>query len=153
MNASAKIENSTQLVFCREDVNPDMVTRLLDLTSSQSVKVGDSVEYENGHRYSSRLGIWKLDLPNANMNHTIEDQIGHWIEFLQPRSAALSHLKGLGYRPYLDCKAAPGSLSLCVVPELLVRLGELNISLSVWLYEQPSSSLPPNQAVNTDTAR
>lgn len=153
MNASAKIENSTQLVFCREDVDPDMVTRLLDLTPSESVKVGDSVEDENGHRYSSHLGIWKLDLPNVNINHTVEDQIGHWIALLQPRSAALSHLKGLGYSPYLSCKAAPGSLSLCIEPELLVRLGNLNIALSIWLYEQPTSSLPPNQAVNTDTAR
>ncbi|WP_398312393.1 DUF4279 domain-containing protein [Zoogloea sp.] len=132
---SESTANTTQLVFCSEDVNPDDVTRLLDLTPTQSVKVSDSAEYENGHRYISHLGIWKLELLNANVDHTIEEQIDQWIDLLSPRSEALSHLKGLGYRPYLDCKAASGSLSLCIEPELLVRLGELNISLSVWLYE------------------
>lgn len=136
MNASAKEGNSTQLVFCRPEVTPEVITDLLGLTPTQSIRVGDAVEYENGHRRSSHLGIWKLDLPNANSDHTVEDQIGQWIELLQPRSSALSQLKELGYHPYLDCKAAPASLSLCIEPALLLQLGELNICLSVWLYEQ-----------------
>ena len=136
MDASVQIENSTQLVFCRENVNPEVVTQLLNLSPSESVKVGDPAEYQNGHRYTSHLGIWKLNFPNSSLGLTVEDQISQWLELLKPKSAALNQLKNEGYCPYLDCKAAPGSLSLCVDPELLVGLGELNIALSVWLYEQ-----------------
>lgn len=135
MNVSARVANSTQLVFCKENVNPDLVPRLLDLAPSNSVKVGDPAQNENGHRYSSHRGIWKLDLPNATPDDPVEDQIGKWIELLQPRLKALRQLKELGYSPYLDCMAKTRSLSLCIEPELLQQLGELNIALSIWLYE------------------
>jgi FMN phosphatase YigB (HAD superfamily) len=136
MNTPVTDGSSTQLVFCSTDVKPEVITDLLGLTPSHSVSVGDTVEYENGHRRSSHLGIWKLDLPNANSEHTVEEQLAQWIDLLRPRSSALSQLKELGYRPYLDCKAGVGSLSLCIEPLLLMQLGELNVCLSVWLYEQ-----------------
>ena len=130
------MRNSTQLIFCNKDVNPNDVTRLLGLTPSESVSVGDTAVRDNGHQYISHLGIWKHHLINADFTHTVEEQIAQWLKLLEPKSAALSQLKALGYRPYLDCKADQGSLSLCVEPDLLVQLGKLNIALSVWLYEQ-----------------
>ncbi|MCC6142063.1 MAG: DUF4279 domain-containing protein [Nitrospira sp.] len=143
MSASSRVANSTQLVFCRENVNPDLVTRLLGLIPSISVKVGDLAEHENGHQYSSHLGIWKLDLPTASSDDPVEDQIGQWIELLQPRLKALCQLKELGYSPYLDCMAKTKSLSLCIEPELLGQLSKLNISLSIWLYEPSGASSAP----------
>ncbi|ULA62471.1 MAG: hypothetical protein LZF86_20069 [Nitrospira sp.] len=141
MGASSRVANSTQLVFCKENVTPDLITRLLGLIPSKSVKVGDLAEHENGYRYSSHLGIWKLDLPNASSDDPVEDQIGQWIELLQPRLNALCRLKELGYSPYLDCMAKTSTLSLCIEAELLGQLGKLNISLSIWLYE-PSEAPP-----------
>lgn len=133
---ATEIGNTTQLVFCRENVDPDFVTKILDLVPSKTAKVGEQTEHENGVQ-TSHLGLWKLHLPNANFEHTVEDQIGQWIDLLRPKASALNQLQELGYNPYLDCRASSGSLSLCVAPELLAGLAKLNISLSVWLNEQP----------------
>lgn len=137
MNLAAATGNATQLVFCRENVDPNVVSRMLDLAPTESVKVGEPAERLNGARYISHLGTWKLDLPKANTDQTVEEQIGLWVELLRPKSLALKELRGMGYCPYLDCKAEAGSLSLCIEPDLLASLGELHVSLSIWLYEQP----------------
>lgn len=137
MKLAAATGNATQLVFCRENVDPDVVSRMLDLAPSESIKVGEPAKHLNGARYTSHLGTWKLNLPKANSDQTVEEQIGFWVELLRPKSLALNELIGMGYTPYLDCKAEAGSLSLCIEPDLLASLGELNVSLSVWLYEQP----------------
>ncbi len=137
MKLAAAIGNATQLVFCRENVDPDVVSQMLDLVPSESVKVGESAEHLNGARYTSHLGTWKLNLPKANPDQAVEEQIGLWVELLRPKSLALNKLRGMGYCPYLDCKAEAGALSLCIEPNLLASLGEMNVSLSIWLYEQP----------------
>ena len=136
MNLATATGNATQLVFCRENVDPDVVSRMLELAPSESVKVGEPAVHLNGERYISHLGTWKFNLPSAKEDQTIEEQIGLWVELLRPKTLALNELRGMGYCPYLDCKAEAGSLSLCIEPDLLASLGELNVSLSIWLYEQ-----------------
>lgn len=129
--------NTTQLVFCRENVDPDVVSRLLDLNPSETRKVGDPAVHMNGAPYISHIGLWKLILPNCDQQSTIEQQIVMWIDLLRPRSRVLAQLREMDYSPYLDCKAEASSLSLCIEPESLRLLGELQVSLSVWLFEQP----------------
>jgi hypothetical protein len=58
-----------------------------------------------------------------------------WVELLQPKAEALANLRAADYAPYIDCKSERGSLSLCIGPELLSSLGQLGVSLSIWLYE------------------
>lgn len=134
--------NSTQLVFCSENVDPSEVNQLLGLSPSEAVCVGEPLNYGNGYTRSSHLGIWKSDLPEGCGTDSVEEQILQWLALLEPRIDAFKQLHKEGHRPYLDCKAAGGSLSLCIDPEVLVRLGTLNVSLSIWLYEQP----PANEA-------
>jgi Domain of unknown function (DUF4279) len=136
MTRSATLGNTTQLVFCRENVDPDVVTRMLTLAPTVSEKIGESAERSDGSKYLAHLGTWKLDLPNSAPTDTVEEQIASWIELLLPRTSALGKLREMGYCPYLDCRAEAGSLSLCIQPELLGSLGALNVSLSIWLYEQ-----------------
>lgn len=81
------------------------------------------------------MGLWKLDLPGLDSGHTIEEQLARWVELLQSRAGALANLRAADYTPYIDCKAERGSLSLCIEPELLSALGQLGMSLSIWLYE------------------
>lgn len=78
-----------------------------------------------------------MDFPDAGDDLTVEDQLTRWVELLQPKSEALGKLRREGYAPYLDCRAERGSLSLCIAPSLLASLGDLSVSLSIWLYEQP----------------
>lgn len=42
MNLAATTGNVTQLVFCRENVDPDVVSQMLDLAPSESLKVGSA---------------------------------------------------------------------------------------------------------------
>lgn len=140
MGNDPQSRSSTQLVFCRENVDPSDVTRLLGLAPSEAVHVGEPLRYDNECVRASHIGIWKLWLPDAYDADSVEEQIAQWLVLLEPLASAFGRLKELGYTPYLDCKASQGSLSLCVDPEVLVRLGRLNIALSVWLYEQSSSS-------------
>ena len=135
MNPLDHTRNQTQLVFCRENVDPDFVTRLLGLNPSEALKASDPAKIWDGTEMPSRVGIWKLDLPEVGEDDTIEDQLSRWIDLLRPRTAALANLRAADYAPYLDCKAARGSLSVCIDPVLLSSLGEVGVSLSIWLYE------------------
>ena len=132
--------NSTQLVFCRENVDPDVISSMLELTPTEALKVGDPAVHVNGAPYVSHLGLWKLTLPNCDSRNTVEEQIALWIELLRPRSRALARFREMDYAPYLDCKAEAGSLSLCIEPDSLKALGDLHVSLSVWLFEQPHAT-------------
>ncbi len=149
MHQISPLGNLTQLVFCRENVDPDVVSRMLGLTPSEAIRVGEVAERWNGTRYTSHLGLWKMSLPKSDPHRTIEEQIGSWIELLQPRSLALNELRGLGYAPYLDCKGEKGSLSVCMEPDVLTSLGELKISLSIWLHEQPAQTLTSGRIIYT----
>ena len=121
-------ENLTQLVFCRENVDPGEVSRLLGLTPSESVRIGEPLKYGNGYSRTSHLGIWKLELRPVSDLDSVEEQILQWLALLEPRRSAFEQFQHMGYRPYLDCKASEGSLSLCVDPEVLVQLGPVNTS-------------------------
>jgi hypothetical protein len=136
MRAPGPLNNTTQLVFCRDNVDPDLVTNRLGLTPSETLKLGEHAKTGVRAGSPSTVGLWKLDLPEAGEDLTVEEQLAKWVELLQPRSAALKSLRQEGYAPYLDCRAESGSLSLCISPCLLTSLGELNVSLSIWLYEQ-----------------
>ena len=127
--------NATRLVFCQEDVDPDLVTRVLCIEPTELLRFGELGKYYNGAEYISQVGLWKLELENTNQAEIVEDQISRWISLLEPKIEQLNQLEKLGYSPYLECIAEPGSLSLCIEPPSLQKLGELNISLSVWLYE------------------
>ena len=137
MRASGPLQNLTQLVFCRDNVNPDLVTSRLGLKPSEVLKLGELAKTGVRAGSPSTVGLWKLDLPVAGEDLTVEDQLTKWVKILQPRSSALKNLRQEGYAPYLDCRAESGSLSLCISPCLLTALGELNVALSIWLYEQP----------------
>lgn len=128
--------NMTQLAFCRDNVDPDVVTRRLGLMPSESTKIGETAEHLNGLPYKSQLGTWKLNLPNADQGQPIEEQIGHWISLLQHKTPALKQLRDMGYTSYLDCRSEAGSLSLCIEPIHLTALGEMGVSPSIWLFEQ-----------------
>ena len=140
MGNISEAENSTRLVFCRENVDPGEISRLLGLSPSEAVRVGEPLSYGNGYTRASHLGIWKLELPGVCGADSVEEQIVQWLMLLEPLTGAFKQLKEMGYEPYLECKASQGSLSLCVDPEVLSRLGHLNIALSVWLYEQSTAN-------------
>ena len=135
--------NSTELIFCRETVDPDLVTRTLDLQPTLSYKTGDIVAVGNIQRPSS-VGMWKLRLPDSQFAESVEEQLGRWVTLLHAKREHVAHLRRLGYSPYLDCKAEKGSLALCVEPDVLAGLGVLGVSLSVWLYEAPAADCEPS---------
>jgi hypothetical protein len=135
MNPLDHTRNQTQLVFCRENVDPEYVTRLLGFVPSEALKVGDITRIWGGSETPSQMGIWKLNLPSPNLADTVEEQLAHWVDLLKPKAGALASLRAADYAPYIDCKAERGSLSLCIDPEALSALGQLGVSLSIWLYE------------------
>jgi len=131
--------NQTQLVFCRENVDPDLVTELLGLSPSEALKIGDITRIWGGPEATSQMGVWKLDLPDPQSGDTVEEQLTRWVELLEPKAAALAKLRAADYAPYIDCNAERGSLSLCFDPAQLLALGRMGVSLSIWLYEGNSA--------------
>lgn len=132
-------DNRTELIFCRDTVDPDFVTQTLALQPAQSYKVGDVVPVGDIDRPAT-VGLWKLCLPDCQSIETVEEQLGRWVTFLSTKIEHIARLRQVGYEPYLDCRAESSSLSLCVDPEVLTGLGALGIALSIWLYESPSSA-------------
>jgi hypothetical protein len=127
--------NQTQLVFCRENVDPDLVTQLLGFAPSEALKVGEPTRIGGGPETPSQMGVWKLDLPGPDLGDTVEEQLARWVQLLHPKAEALASLRAADYAPYIDCKAERRSLSLCIEPAVLSALGQLDVSLSIWLYE------------------
>ena len=115
--------NQTQLVFCRENVDPDLVTQLLGFTPSEALKVGDITRIWGGPETPSQLGVWKLNLPGLISGDTVEEQLARWVELLKPKAEALVNLRAADYAPYIDCKAERGSLSLALSPRCYRRWG------------------------------
>ncbi len=133
----------SKLVFCNGDVDPDIVTKAIGLEPTFVQRLGEPLQYSTGYvAPSSHIGTWELELPNFVSGASVEEQIEQWVQILKPKADALRQLTEMGYGPYLDCRYAPGDLSVCVEPELLKALGELNVALSIWLsYENRESSV------------
>ena len=131
MRVSTVIRNFTELIFCRENVDPNIITRLLDISPTESRAVGELIRDGARSGQTSHLGLWKANLPNLSPQLSIEDQLSKWVEFLEPKVAAFERLRELDYHGYIDCKPASASLSLCIEPELLMELAKLNVALSI----------------------
>jgi hypothetical protein len=137
MKVSPKFGLVTRLVFCSEDVDPEVVTKTLGFTPTFSQRVGEAAADWEGREYTAHLGTWKLKLPGEVENLPLEQQLEQWLTVLEPKSAALGHLNGLGYRGYIDCPGHEADLSAYLEPPLMKRLGELTVGVSIWLYESP----------------
>jgi Domain of unknown function (DUF4279) len=131
MSNAPVVGNLTQLVFCNPVVFPQEVTRILDMRPSFAERIEPQLSST-----TSPLGTWKLQLTTLNTKDSVEAQVDAWISLLEPKASAFDQLKEKGYRPYLDCRADKDSLSICIEPEALIKLGRLNIALSLWVYEQ-----------------
>jgi hypothetical protein len=140
MKNSQPFGHISSLVFCRENVDPDFVTATLELEPTSSQKLGEPLRYSNGAEVSSHLGIWKLKLPGAVEADSVEDQIERWLELLKAKRSGLRRLRELDYAPYLDCPYRQSDLSVCIEPNQLKALGELEVSLSIWLYDPPGGN-------------
>lgn len=133
MGSIGPLGHVSSLVFCRPDVDPDFVTATLDLQPTFVQKIGEPLRYPNGVGGPSEIGTWKLKLPGAVEDDLVEEQVERWIDILNPRASRLSELVKLGYAPYLDCPYRQLDLSVCIEPRFLKALGELEVSLSIWL--------------------
>lgn len=135
----------SSLVFCRENVDPDVVTAALGLQPTSTQKLGEPLRYPGGAVIpSSHLGTWKLKLPGSVEGDSVEEQIERWLEILKPKASGLKRLRELDYAPYLDCPYRQSDLSVCIEPLQLAALGELQVSLSIWLYDPPAASQEAN---------
>jgi len=140
MSNSLPAGHLSSLVFCRENVDPDVVTTALGLQPTSIQRLGEPLRYPGGAEIpSSHLGIWKLKLPGGVEGDSVEEQIERWIEILTPKASRLKRLRELDYAPYLDCPYRRSDLSVCVEPPQLAALGTLQVSLSIWLYNPPAS--------------
>ena len=130
----------SSLVFCRENVDPDFVTATVGLVPTSLQRVGEPFRYSDGTEILSHLGTWKLTLPGGVESDSVEEQIDRWIEVLSPKTSALARLRELDYAPYLDCPYRRSDLGVCIEPTQLKALGDLNVSLSLWLFDPPPAN-------------
>jgi hypothetical protein len=132
----------SNLIFCNCDVDPDVVTKAIGLEPTFVQRIEEPLQYSNGYvASSSHIGTSRLELPNFVSGASVEEQIEQWVAILKPKANALRQLRAMGYGPYLNCPYRQAHLSVCLEPELLQALGELGVSLSIWLsYDENTSS-------------
>ena len=82
MHAPSPLNNTTQLVFCRDNVDPDVVTDRLGFRPSEALKLGETASTGVGAGSPSSVGLWKLDLPEAGEDLTVEDQLSFSMQFM-----------------------------------------------------------------------
>ena len=132
MKDNRPLGKSTRLVFCGPAVDPDLVTKILELEPTYVAR-----HLGNNQKYTS-VGKWELRFPVSSPHCETEQEIEEWLLLLRPKAGALMRLVELGYAPYLDCPAPEANLSLYFDPVLLASLGELRVGLSIWLHEPPA---------------
>jgi Domain of unknown function (DUF4279) len=122
----------TELVICNALVKPDEITSLLDLKPSSSKNLGDLISSDEGLKFKSNVGIWRLSFPESYPMPSIEEQLEQWYERLKSRSSAFKRLREMGHLPYIDCRADIDILDIFLTAELNASIGTLGIGISIW---------------------
>ena len=102
MRKDQEYVSSVTLLILGENLDPDVVSRELDLVPSQSWSKGVQHSYSlsdgTGRCFNSRheWGGWKLNLNSSYNDAPIETQLNFWCDTLSDKSSVLAKLKEKG---------------------------------------------------------
>ena len=122
--------SSATLIISGEEMNPDIVTNLINLNPSQSWKKGDVKKFDSGRSFLRPFGGWKLYLPEEKLTSSLNDQLNYWCDLLMDRSESILVIKNLPCQVALNCFISTSNQALMALSSNVARqIGYLGIDL------------------------
>ncbi len=146
MDTNEEIISSVTLMILGDDLEPSIVSDLLDLEPSQSWKRGEEKRLAKSTSY--HWGGWKRFSPETN--DSVEEKIAFWIGVLEGKEKAFEIIRDNGWRASLDvfCAFLQGA-TFSVSTDLSKKIGELNLELDFSLHSEERGA---NQTEHTTSA-
>ncbi len=126
-------KSKVTLRFVGDDVDPQHVSTLLELSPSHSESKGMPVENHPSRIYPTNY--WGIDSPLSE-KASIADHIKYLLALLEPRKAAIVKLTKGGYEPNFYCGLFYTRYSgyIAFDPDVLGRIARLGASLDIHVY-------------------
>jgi hypothetical protein len=143
MSDDREYAGSVSLIVTGKTLDPELVTRSLGITPSDSWRPGEVVEV--AARSFTKLheeGGWKYHFDHEKKDASIEFQLETWTHILRDKVRALKYLRSQGNYCRLSWFAASsGTVSIVIPTELQLELASLGLDweISIWLQEDPPS--------------
>ncbi len=151
MNESKRKEReydcSTTLIITGVELEPDEITRLLQLTPSQTWRRGEKKQSTTEHVYE--WGGWKLFIADDKREFPLEEQLAYWYDLLQAKRETLHEFANRDYWLRLDCYiSTEATASICLDWDLQTKMVRIGVDLTLSIYalthqRQPNKALHP----------
>lgn len=131
-----QVEVELELRVMGRDLEPQEVSRLLELEPTISHKRGDDrtgKAAKSSSEYSEGLWAWGPSLAEIE---PLAEHVRALVDVLEPKIAVLQHLRNLGLRMdiFIGIFGSDNNFGFTMSPELLEKLGRLDIDLDFDVY-------------------
>ncbi len=138
---------SATLIVTGEDLEPELVTRLLAWTPDQAWRTGERKSFVRAdgsvHPFDSvhQWGGWKRFIAAEFQNQHLDNQLAFWAGALSERSAAIKNLAQQGFDVELNCCVITQTTTVVRIPaELAGGFARLGINVSFTFYAHRPSA-------------
>lgn len=124
--------SSVTLMILHDDCDPNDITELLKIKSSDEWRKGDVLDSSGRKRSPAPWSGWKRFLPDSFYNKPIERQFKYWIKKLDDRKKSIRKLNDMGYYCTLDCFIVTRSAVSITIPCKMQRqIADLKLELRI----------------------
>ncbi len=121
---------STALIFSKGDFDPGSITKLLNLSPTQTWLKGDQKSFKSGKQFVYPWSGWKLALTDKQFV-SIEEQLGYWANLLSSKILELARIKELSCNCAIDCcLIANESIIFSLDPDLIKQYSYLGVEIA-----------------------
>jgi hypothetical protein len=126
---------STTLIITGDELEPDEVTRLLQLTPSQSWRRGERKQSTGRSEHVYEWGGWKLFIEDGKRTLNLEEQLAYWYDLLRAKREILHEFANRDYWLRLDCYiSTDATASICLDWELQTKMVSIGVDLTLSIY-------------------
>jgi hypothetical protein len=132
LTATKDYVSSVTLVITGLDLEPEQVTKILEMPPTRSWKRGQEKVFRSGRTHVYPWGGWKLFQSDETMKMPLEKQLEYWASLLAPKTASLRQLRGMDCAAVLDCYLSISeTASVPVSAELLEKIAGCGVEIEL----------------------
>lgn len=133
--------SSITLIITGDDLDPERVTEILQLSPSQSWKRGEKKVFRSGRKFVYPWGGWKLFQKENTNEEGLEKQFEWWVDALASKSIQIRQLEEMQCFAVLDCYiAVPDAATAQLSPELLSKIARIGVGIELNFFADRSEN-------------
>ena len=140
--------SSVTLCITGHDLDPEMVTRILDMSPSKSWKRGEKKVFRDGSVHIYPWGGWKRFQSDDVLHRPLHEQLEYWVQLLAGKENALKKMCAMNCTAVLDCFVTFTNVATLSIPagllEKLARIG-IDIEMGCFAHEEQSDAANENK--------